>query len=332
MMKQISFASDFVDATLLAAFFLAAFFAIGQASSNAARDESCYGPVASRNDRASGHNIERNNSWLGGQIRLNLRELLQRSPEILNDLSSNNGRIRKILRIFKALIPQPKHIQVRLVAGDQLVIRIAAPSAIRILLGPHRHALVTVLGMVAADKLIEVAALKRVGLQREVLVCAEIVDPKLFGPRRFAGGLPVEKQHVCLDALSVEDPGWKPQQRVDVAFVKELPAHGFPRTALKEHVVGNYDGRTSVDFQDRLDVLHEVQLLIRGGGPEVITHHGEGLALLIPFLVHKHHARLLAKRWVGQHDIEAVVRGGVDAALAPDDWWVGFVSRWADPV
>jgi hypothetical protein len=53
---------------------------------------------------------------------------------------------------------------------------------------------VAVLGVIAADKVVQVGAGEGVGLQREVLVGAEIVDPKRAGPRRFAGWLAVEKE------------------------------------------------------------------------------------------------------------------------------------------
>ncbi|HEY1207048.1 MAG TPA: hypothetical protein VGF05_20350 [Bryobacteraceae bacterium] len=47
------------------------------------------------------------------------------------------------------------------------------------------------------------------------------------GPRRFAGRLAVEKEHVGLDALRVEDAGGQPQQRMDVAIVHETLANGL---------------------------------------------------------------------------------------------------------
>ena len=42
--------------------------------------------------------------------------------------------------------------------------------------------------------------------------------------------------------------------------------------ALEQHVVGQDDGRPAVDLEDRLDVLDEVQLLVRGGDHEVVPH------------------------------------------------------------
>ena len=58
------------------------------------------------------------------------------------------------------------------------------------------------------------------------------------GPRRFAGRLAVEKEHVGLDALRVEDAGGQPQQRMDVAIVQEAFADGLAGATLEQHVIG----------------------------------------------------------------------------------------------
>src|SRR5207248_2510775 len=62
-------------------------------------------------------------------------------------------------------------------------------------------------GVVAGDELVEVSALERPGLEREVHIGAQVVDPERLGPRRLAGGLAVEEENVGLDALGVEDAG-----------------------------------------------------------------------------------------------------------------------------
>src|SRR5262245_37489317 len=60
--------------------------------------------------------------------------------------------------------------------------------------------------MKTGNELIQVRPLKRVGLEREVFVCAQVVNPQGLGPRDFAGRLSVKKQHVGLHALSIEIP------------------------------------------------------------------------------------------------------------------------------
>ena len=126
--------------------------------------------------------------------------------------------------------------------------------------------------MEAFYKFIQIRAGERPGLQGEIHVRAQVVNPQLFRPGRLAGRFAVEEQQVGLHALGVKDAGRQAQQGVHLAFVQQLAAHGFARPALEEHVVGHYDRCLAVDFQQRLDVLDEIELLVAGGGPEVVTH------------------------------------------------------------
>jgi hypothetical protein len=95
-----------------------------------------------------------------------------------------------------------------------------------------------------------------------VAVGAQVVDPHLLGPRLGGAGLALEEQDVGLDALGVEDARRQAQQRVHVALVQQLAADGLAGPALEEHVVGHDDGGAAVDLEQRLDVLHEVELLV----------------------------------------------------------------------
>jgi hypothetical protein len=52
---------------------------------------------------------------------------------------------------------------------------------------------------------------------------------------------------------------------VQIEVLKEPPAQGLSRATLEEHVVGEYDGRTTVDVEDGGDVLDEVELLATFG-------------------------------------------------------------------
>ena len=96
---------------------------------------------------------------------------------------------------------------------------------------------------------------------------------------------------------------------------EQLLPHSLARTALEQHVVGHDDRRTAVDFQQRLDVLDKVQLLVARGRPEVVAHHGERFALRFAFLVDHQHTGLLAERRVGHHDIEPIARIGAQAVV-----------------
>ncbi len=54
------------------------------------------------------------------------------------------------------------------------------------------------------------------------------------------------------------------------------------------------------------DVLDEVELLVAGGGPEVVAHDGLRLALELAVVGDEGDAALLAEGRVGQHQVEAV--------------------------
>ena len=60
---------------------------------------------------------------------------------------------------------------------------------------------------------------ERIGLQRELPIVAEVVDPGLFGPGFFAVDATIKEQHVGLHALRIEDPRAQAEQRVYVAVV-----------------------------------------------------------------------------------------------------------------
>ena len=80
-----------------------------------------------------------------------------------------------------------------------------------------------------------------------------------------------EEEDVGLDTLGVKDARGQAQEGVQVAFLQQLAPHRFAGAAFKKDVVGHDDGRLAVDFQQFVDVLHEIQLLIAGGGPEVVV-------------------------------------------------------------
>ena len=58
--------------------------------------------------------------------------------------------------------------------------------------------------VVECHELVQILPLQRIGLQSEVLVGAQFVDPEFLSPRGLGGGLLIEENHVCLYALRVE--------------------------------------------------------------------------------------------------------------------------------
>src|SRR5579872_2220721 len=114
-------------------------------------------------------------------------------------------------------------------------------------------------------------------------------------PGRPAGLLRSRRLH----ALGVEDAGWQPQEGMHVAIVQQLFADGLTRAALEQHVVGHYDCGPAVDLEQRFYVLEEVELLVAGGGPEVVAYVGEGFFRFFTFFIDHGDARFLAERRIG---------------------------------
>jgi hypothetical protein len=61
-----------------------------------------------------------------------------------------------------------------------------------------------------------------------------------------------------------------------------------------------------MDLEQALHVLHEVELLVGGGGPEVVALVDHALAVGLTLFGDDHDARLLAERRVGEHHVVAV--------------------------
>ena len=176
-------------------------------------------------------------------------------------------------------------------------------------------------GVVAGHELVEVQAFERLGLEGVVDVRAVVEDPKLLGPRLLTGGLGVEKQDVCLDALGVEDAGGEPQQGVNVRLLQQLPPHGLARSSLEQHVVGDDDRATAVDLEQALDVLEEVQLLVLGRCPEVGPLVRLVLLFQVALFVHDGDGRFLPEWRIGQEQAHAIAVSGRagETILARDD-------------
>jgi hypothetical protein len=77
---------------------------------------------------------------------------------------------------------------------------------------------VAVLWIVARDEVIEIAALQRILLEREMFVRAQVVNSELLCARFFGGGFAVEEENIGLDALGVPDSRRQTEQGVDVGL------------------------------------------------------------------------------------------------------------------
>jgi hypothetical protein len=133
-------------------------------------------------------------------------ELIESGLQVLHDLGGDHVGGREVGGVLQAVVFEPENVQAGLVAFDQFVIS-EGMEAVTLL------TLVAILCVVAGYEIIQVLAAQRVGLQREVLVGAEVVDPQLLGPGLFAGDTAGKEQHVGLHALRVEDAGGQPRAR-----------------------------------------------------------------------------------------------------------------------
>ena len=106
--------------------------------------------------------------------------------------------------------------------------------------------------------------------------------------------------------------------------MEQPAADGLAGAALEQHVVGQHDGRTAVDFQQRADVLQKAELPVAGGGPEVGAFHRQALPLSPAFLVDEGQRGCAAERRIGQHHVvvdagrraQAVIHFDVGAVAA----------------
>ena len=63
-------------------------------------------------------------------------------------------------------------------------------------------------------------------------------------------------------------------------------------------------------------MLDEVQLLVAGGRPKVVAHHGQGFALGLALFVDDQHTGLLAEGRIRHYNIEPVARVSAQAIVS----------------
>lgn len=75
------------------------------------------------------------------------------------------------------------------------------------------------------------------------------------------------------------------QDCMQITGSKQLLADDLASAALKEHVVRHDHRSLARGFQDGIDVLDEIELLVAAGGPEILTVIYEVFFLLFAFLI-----------------------------------------------
>ena len=141
-----------------------------------------------------------------------------------------------------------------------------------------------------------------------MLVGAEVVDPELLGPGGLARGLLVEEEHVGFHALRIEKAGRQTQERVHIALVQELAPDGFPCPTFEEDVIRHHDRGAAILLQQGFDVLDEIELLVGGRRPEVVTLDDVPLLGDLALFADDGRAALLPERRIGHHDVEPIPR------------------------
>lgn len=101
-------------------------------------------------------------------------------------------------------------------------------------------------------------------------VAAEVVEPDFTGVL-FVCGTALEEEDVRFDALGVEDAGGESEDGVEVALVHQVLPDSPSFPVGEEHVVREDDGCASAAFEAAVNVLKEVQLLVRGFEGEIVA-------------------------------------------------------------
>ena len=67
---------------------------------------------------------------------------------------------------------------------------------------------------------------------------------------------------------------------MQVRVVQQLLPDRLARAALEQHIVRHDDSCAPVGLEHRPNMLHEIQLLVRGGGPEILPVVGQVVRFL----------------------------------------------------
>ena len=71
--------------------------------------------------------------------------------------------------------------------------------------------------------------------------------------------------------MHIEESGRQTQKRVHIALIQYLAADGLSRPTFEKDVVRNDHGSAAILYQQRFDVLDEIESLIGSRRPEVLT-------------------------------------------------------------
>ena len=72
---------------------------------------------------------------------------------------------------------------------------------------------------------------------------------------------------------------------MQIGRFQQLAAHRLPCPALEQYVVRHHYGGAAGRLQQAADVLHEIELLVRGRRPEILAVVRQVIAIQLAFLV-----------------------------------------------
>lgn len=93
---------------------------------------------------------------------------------------------------------------------------------------------------------------------------------------------------------------------MQVGGLQQLLADDLTCAALEKHIIRYYNSRSASGFQNGIDVLDEIQLLVGAGGPEVLTVIDKLLVLILALLIGDGNGRLFAEGWIGEHIVHTI--------------------------
>lgn len=131
--------------------------------------------------------------------------------------------------------------------------------------------------------------------------------PNFLGLHFRTGGALIKENDVCFDTWPVKNTSRQTENGVQIGCFQQLSAHNLASSALKQHIVWHNHGCLAGSFQNRVDVLHKIQLLVGTGRPEILTVINEVFFLLFALFIGKGEGGLFTKRRVCQNIIHTVV-------------------------
>ena len=196
------------------------------------------------------------------QLGLQFLKTLQGTLQVLNDIRSQFIRGRQAIEVCEGLVLNPEQVKACLVTLQNIFYRVSAETAVRIFFRPCLCAVMTVLRVIALDEVHEVGIGHRVLFQREMDVGAEVINPHFLGLHFGTGRTFVKEDNICLYTRLVKNASWQTENGVQIRGVQQLFTDDLACTTLKQNVIRYNNGRLSGRFQNRIDMLDKVELLI----------------------------------------------------------------------